>query len=134
MTRKKSDADIFDFYIDSDNSPATGLLTGTFTNGGYDILLEGQLLVSGVDIFYHKGAQADFSFDPQTIADAVTVGTVQEAGGVTKFEMRIARGKLKGLTGSGARFGIQLTKNDYTVLFGSAPDPGSSSFFLDMSE
>jgi hypothetical protein len=134
MSRKKSDADIFDFYIDSDNDPATGLSTGTFTEGGYDILLEGQLLVSGVDIFYHKGAPADFSFDQQSIADAITVGTIQESGGITKFEMRIARGKLKGLTGTGTRIGIQLTKNDYSVSYGSAPDPGTSSFFLDMSE
>jgi hypothetical protein len=135
MARKKADADIFDFYIDSDNSSATGLLTGTFTGGGYDILLEGQLLTSGIDIFYHTGAdQNGFNFAQQSIADAITVGTIQEAGGVTKFEMRIARGKLKGLTGTGARFGIQVTKNDYSVLYGSAPDPGSSSYLLDMSE
>ncbi|WP_316845562.1 PKD domain-containing protein [Pedobacter psychrodurus] len=135
MNRKKSDSDIFDFYIDSDNSAATGLLTGTFTDGGYDILLEGQLLTSGVDIFYHNSAdQNAFSFAPQSIADAITVGTVQEAAGVVKFEVRIARGKLKGLTGSGARFAIQVMKNDYSVLYGSAPDTGTSSFFLDMSE
>ncbi|QXV66949.1 PKD domain-containing protein [Mucilaginibacter sp. 21P] len=135
MARKKADADIFDFYIDSDNNPATGLLTGTFTGGGYDILLEGQLLTSGIDIFYHNSTdQTAFSFAQQSIADAIKVGTVQEANGVTKFEMSIARGKLKGLTGTGARFGIQVTKNDYSVLFGSAPDPGSASFFLDMSE
>jgi hypothetical protein len=135
MNRKKSDSDIFDFYIDSDNSAATGLLTGTFTDGGYDILLEGQLLTSGVDIFYHNSAdQNAFSFAPQSIADAITVGTIQEAAGVVKFEVRIARGKLKGLTGSGARFAIQVMKNDYSVLYGSAPDTGTSSFFLDMSE
>jgi hypothetical protein len=29
------------------------------------------------------------------------VGTVKEEGGLVKFEVRIARGKLKGLTGSG---------------------------------
>lgn len=135
MARKKADADIFDFYIDSDNSTATGLLTGTYTEGGYDILLEGQLLTNGVDIFYHNSTnQNAFAFAQQSIADAITVGTIQEAAGITKFEMRIARGKLKGLTGTGARFGIQVTKNDYSVLYGSAPDPGSASFFLDMSE
>ncbi|AMR30504.1 cell surface protein [Mucilaginibacter sp. PAMC 26640] len=135
MARKVSDADIFDFYIDADNNPATGLLTGTYPDGGYDILLEGQLLTTGIDIFYHNSTdQNAFSFAQQSIADAITVGTVQEASGITKFEMRIARGKLKGLTGSGTRLAIQITKNDYSVLFGSAPDTGTSSYFLDMSE
>jgi hypothetical protein len=135
MARKKSDADIFDFYIDSDNSPATGLLTGNWPDGGYDILLEGQLLTNGIDIFYHNSTnQNAFSFAQQSIADAITVGTVQEANGITKFEMRIARSKLKGLTGTGTRLAIQVTKNDYSVLYGSAPDTGTSSYFLDMSE
>lgn len=135
MARKKSDADIFDFYIDSDNSAATGLLTGNWPEGGYDVLLEGQLLTNGIDIFYHNSTnQNAFSFAQQSIADAITVGTIQEAGGITKFEMRIARGKLKGLTGTGARLAIQITKNDYSVLYGSAPDTGTASYFLDMSE
>ncbi|MFD0794892.1 PKD domain-containing protein [Mucilaginibacter litoreus] len=135
MTGKKADGVIFDFYIDSDNNPATGLSTGTFTEGGYDILLEGQLLTAGVDIFYHNSPdQTAFSFAQQSISDAYQVGTVKEEGGVVKFEMRIARGKLKGLTGQGARFGIQGTKSDWSVTLGSAPDVGTSSYFLDMSE
>jgi hypothetical protein len=135
MTGKKSDAVIFDFYVDSDNNAGTGLLTGTFPDGGYDILLEGQLLTAGLDIFYHNSPnQNAFSFDPQSIAEAYTVGTVKEEGGVVKFEVRIARGKLKGLTGSGLRIAIQAIKNDWSVVLGNAPDEGTSSFFLDMSE
>jgi hypothetical protein len=135
MTGKKADAVIFDIYMDSDNDAATGLLTGTFTDGGYDILLEGQLLTAGVDIFYHAGTdQNAFAFDPQSIADAYTIGTVKDEGGVVKFEMRIARGKLKGLTGSGMRIALQAIKNDWSVTLGNAPDDGTSSFFLDMSE
>ncbi|WP_345209808.1 PKD domain-containing protein [Mucilaginibacter gynuensis] len=135
MARTKADDDIFDFYIDSDNSAATGLLTGTFTDGGYDILLEGQLFTkTGLEIFYHTGAQSAFSFDKQTIPDAYTVGTTKEEGGLLKFEMRIARGKLKGLTGSGLRIAIQAIKNDWSVTLGSAPDDGTASFQLDMSE
>jgi hypothetical protein len=135
MTGAKADANIFDFYIDSDNNPATGLLTGTFTDGGYDILLEGQLLTVGVDIFYHNSTnQNAFSFAQQSIAEAYTVGTVKEEGGLVKFEVRIARGKLKGLTGSGLRIAIQAIKNDWSVVLGNAPDEGTSSFFLDMSE
>jgi len=135
MAGARADGNIFDFYIDSDNNPLTGLSTGTFTEGGYDILLEGQLLTAGVDIFYHNSAnQADFSFAQQSIAEAYQVGTVTESGGRLKFEMRIARGKLKGLTGSGMRIAIQAIKSDWSVVLGSAPDDGTASFKLDMSE
>lgn len=135
MTGSRADANIFDFYIDSDNNPTTGLLTGTFTEGGYDILLEGQLLTTGLDIFYHAGTnQNAFAFDQQSIAEAFNVGTVKEEGGAVKFEMRIARGKLKGLTGAGMRIGIQAIKNDWSVVLGNAPGEGAASFFLDMSE
>lgn len=135
MAGKKSDAAIFDFYIDADNNAGTGLLTNTFTSGGYDILLEGQLLKSGLDIFYHNSSdQTAFSFDQQSIADAYKVGTVKEENGMLKFEVSIARGKLKGLTGQGMRIGLQAIKNDWTQTLGSAPDVGTPSYFLDMSE
>jgi hypothetical protein len=135
MTGKKADANIFDFYIDSDNNAATGLLTGTYTDGGYDVLLEGQLLTAGVDIFYHSGTnQAAFSFSQQSIADAYQVGTIKEEGGMVKFEMRIARSKIKGMAGTGIRLGVQATKSDWSVTLGSAPDTGTSSFFLDMQD
>lgn len=136
MSGKRADAVIFDFFIDTDNSPGTGWLTGSFTDGGYDVLMEGQLLTVGVDIFYHTGAnQSDFAgFKPQSIAEAYTVGTVKDEGGLVKFEARISRGKLKGLTGTGLRIGIQVIKNDWSVNLGNAPDEGTSSFFLDMNE
>jgi hypothetical protein len=129
----KANADIFDFYIDSDNDPGTGLL-GPFTDGGFDVLLEGQLLTGNLDIFYHSGAQSDFSFDPQSISEATQVGTIVQDGNVVKFEMRIARGKLKGLTGTAARFGIIVTKSDWSVTLGAAPQQGTSGFLLDMNE
>jgi len=135
MVGKKANGDIFDFYIDSDNNPSTGLLTGTFTEGGYDILLEGQLLTAGLSIFYHNSAdQNAFSFAEQSIAEAYQVGTVIETGANVKFEMRIARGKLKGLTGSGMRIAIQAIKSDWSATLGSAPDDGTASVLLDMSE
>lgn len=133
MNSQKSNGDIFDFYIDSDNSAATGLLSA-YADGGFDILLEGQLLISGVDIFYHTGAQNSFSFNQQSISEAYKVGTITETAGVLKFEMRIARGKLKGLTGTGMRIGIMATKSDWSVTLGSIPDAGASAFLLDMSE
>ncbi|RYE15475.1 MAG: PKD domain-containing protein [Sphingobacteriales bacterium] len=135
MAVKKSDGNIFDFYIDSDNNITTGLLTGTFSDGGYDILMEGAFLVAGMDILYFNGATQDaWSWAGQSIAEAYTVGTVKEAGGVMKFEMRFARGKLKGLTGSGLRIGIQAVKSDWSAFVGNAPDETSPSFFFDMSE
>ncbi|MEO6149624.1 MAG: PKD domain-containing protein [Mucilaginibacter sp.] len=135
MAVKKSDGNIFDFYLDSDNNITTGLLTGTFTEGGYDILMEGPFLVGNMDILYFSGATQDaWSWDPQSISEAYTVGTTTEAGGVLKYEMRFARGKLKGLTGSGLRIGIQAVKNDWSAFVGNAPDENSPSFFLDMSE
>jgi hypothetical protein len=135
MVGKKADGTIFDFYLDSDNNAGTGLSTGTFTEGGYDILLEGQLLTAGLDIFYHTGAnQVDFVFTPQSIAEAYQVGTITETGNNVKFEMRIARGKLKGLTGAGLRVAIQAIKSDWSVFLGSAPDDGAPSFSFDMSE
>ncbi|MBE9600780.1 PKD domain-containing protein [Pedobacter sp. MC2016-24] len=135
MTGKRADAVIFDIYLDSDHNPATGLLTGTFTDGGYDILLEGQLLTAGLDIFYHNSTnQNAFSFAQQSISEAYTLGTVKEEGGLVKFEVRFARGKLKGLSGSGLRIALQAIKNDWSVTLGNAPDDGTSSFFFDMSE
>jgi hypothetical protein len=133
MNSQKVNGDIFDFYIDSDNSAATGLLSA-YADGGFDILLEGQLLTSGVDIFYHTGAQNSFSFAQQSISEAYRVGTITETANVLKFEMRIARGKLKGLTGTGMRIGIMATKSDWSVTLGSIPDAGASAFLLDMSE
>jgi len=133
MASKRANADIFDFYIDSDNSSATGLLGG-FPDGGYDILLEGQLLTTGLDIFYHTGEQDSFSFDQQSISEAYQVGTIVQDGDILKFEMRIARGKLKDLTGNGLRMGIVVTKSDWSVTLGSAPDEGNSGYVLDMSE
>ena len=133
MNSKKTNGDIFDFYIDSDNSAGTGLLSA-YADGGFDILLEGQLLSSGVDIFYHNGAQNSFSFAQQSISEAYNVGAITETADVLKFEMRIARGKLKGLTGTGMRIGIMATKSDWSVTLGSIPDAGASAFLLDMSE
>jgi hypothetical protein len=136
MTGKRADAVIFDVYMDSDNNPATGLLTGTFTGGGYDILMEGQMLTSDLGIFYYNSTnQNDFSaFTQQSITETYTLGTVKEEGGVVKFEVRFVRGKLKGLNGSGLRIALQAIKNDWSVTLGNAPDEGTSSFFLDMSE
>lgn len=133
MASTKANADIFDFYIDSDNDGTTGLL-GPFADGGHDILLEGPVLTTGLDVFYHTGEQTAFSFDQQSISESYTVGTVSEAGGILRFEMKISRSKLKGLTGEAMRFGIVATKNDWSVQLGTAPDSDQASFLVNMNE
>jgi hypothetical protein len=138
MASKKSNGDIFDVYLDSDNDPTTGLLTGNWPDGGYDVLIEGPFLVgpaTDVSIMYFTGAaQTDWGWAIQSISEAYTVGTVKDEGGLLKFEMRIARGKLKGLTGTGLRIAVQANKSDWSAALGAAPNEGSPSFFLDMSE
>lgn len=134
MASAKANGDIFDFYMDTDNNGATGLTTWLFAGGGFDVLLEGAMLDNWFDPFYHKGAQTAFTFDLQSISEFYEIGTVQESGGIMKFEGRLVRSKLKGLTGKGLKIGVTATKSDWSALLGAAPDPASAAFFLDMSE
>lgn len=134
MASKKSNGDIFDFYIDTDNNPATGLITGLFTNAGMDVLIEGAMLNNWFDLFYHKGEQSSFSFDQQSVSDFYKIGTVVESGGLLKFEGSITRSKIKGLTGKGFKIGIAATKNDWSVTLGTAPDSDTPAFFVDTSD
>jgi hypothetical protein len=134
LNSTKANGDIFDFYIDADNDPATGF-NGSFPGGGYEVLLEGQLLTGSLDIYYHSGDQADFGgYLPQSISEATQVGTIQQVGNVVKFEMRFARGKLKGLTGTAARIGIIVTKSDWSATIGTAPDDNTPGFLIDMNQ
>ncbi len=134
MMSKKSNGDIFDFYIDADNNAGTGLLTNTFTGGGFDVLIEGAMLNNWFDVFYHSGAQNSFSFDYQSISEFYTIGTVVESGGILKFEGGIRRSKIKGLTGTGFKIGMTATKSDWSATLGTAPDDGSAAFFVDTSQ
>lgn len=115
--------DIFDFYMDTDNDATTGLLTGAFPGGGYDVLLEGQVLVSnGLANFIHKGGQNDFAFDDSGATDYYTIGATVQDGPVLKFEMRLARSKVKNLAASTAfKVGIQATKSDWSMTLGNLP-------------
>ncbi|PSL26334.1 PKD domain-containing protein [Chitinophaga ginsengisoli] len=131
MNSKAENADIFDFYMDTDNNPATGLMTGTFPEGGYDVLLEGAVLADWFDAFYHKGAQNAFTFDASGVTEFYTLGTKQQDGGVLKFELRLSRAKLKGLAAAtGMRIGIEATKGDWSATLGDMPDKGQSSVLI----
>jgi hypothetical protein len=131
VNSRSENGDIFDFYMDTDNSAGSGLLTGTFTEGGYDVLLEGAVLADWFDVFYHKGNQSDFTFDLQSVTEFYTVGTKQQDGEVLKFELRISRSKLKGLAATTAlRIGIEATKNDWSATLGDLPDRGQPSVLI----
>jgi hypothetical protein len=137
MTSTVANGDIFDFYIDADNNAATGLLTSLFTNGGYDNLLEGQLLLPLASApipftpYVHTGAQTAFSFDALTLSDFYEIGTVQQDGPVLKFEGSLSRAKL-GMTGSAIRLGIVATKSDWSVQLGTLPDENTDSYLLNL--
>lgn len=134
MASKKSNGDIFDFYIDPDNNSGTGLLTSLFPNGGYDVLMEGAMLDNWFDVFYHTGDQNSFSFNQQSLSDYYKIGTIVEASGILKFEGSISRTKIMGLTGKGLKIGIVATKSDWSATLGTAPDAETPAFFLDTSE
>lgn len=135
IAAKVSDGNIFDFYLDTDNSAATGLLTGDIPGGGYDYLLEGPLLSTpnGLDQFLHTGAQSAFSFSQQSIPEYYKVGTVVEANGIVKFEMALVRSKIGGLTGKAVALGIIVSDSGYNPL-GAMPDSGSSAIKLNISQ
>jgi len=131
----KADGDIYDLYIDADNNYSTGYLTGDIPGGAYDVLLEGTIFDSWLDVYYHSGTQSSFGgFAPQSINEFYTVGTVEESGGILRFEGAIKRSKLKGLTGQGMKIGVQVASNDWSAMIGFSPDLGSNAFYLDMSE
>lgn len=134
MTGRRSDGPIFDFYLDTDNNSTTGLLTNSYPEGGYDVLMEGQILSDWFDVFYHTGAQSSFTFDQQSISEPYKVGTVAEQNGLLKFECGLVRSKLKNLTGTGLRIAIVATKSDWSATLGSAPNEGVAGYLLDMNE
>jgi hypothetical protein len=133
---KQSDGNIYDLYIDADNDPSTGLITGDIPGGGYEVLLEGTVFDNWLDPFYFIGTdQQNFgNYIPQSINEYFKLGDVEQDGNVLKFEWAIDRSKIKGLTGKGIRIGIQAAANDWSAEIGYAPDLGSNSFYLDMSE
>jgi hypothetical protein len=135
MNAHVADGNIFDFYMDTDNSSLTGLLTGAFPGGGYDYLLEGPVLsqANGLVQYQHTGAQANFSFNQVDVPEFYKVGTVQEANGVVKFEMALVRSKIGGLTGPALTFGIIVNDNNYSAL-GYLPGQNLNAITLNISQ
>jgi len=139
MNATVADGNIFDFYLDDDDNAATGLTTGLFTSGGYDELLEGQLLLNQntapipMTPYTHTGAQTAFSFNPLSITDYFTIGTVVQDGAILKFEGRLDRSKLS-LTGAAMRLGVTATKSDWSVTLGTLPDANTDSYLLNLPD
>jgi len=134
MLSTKTNGDIFDFYMDTDNNPSTGLTTWLFAGGGYDVLIEGDVFANWFDLLYHIGPQTAFSFALQSVSDFYEIGTIQQEGAILKFEGKISRSKIKGLTGTGFKIGVSATKNDWSAILGTAPDMTTAAFFVDMTE
>lgn len=138
MTRTLADDDVFDFYLDTDDNPATGYdLSGNFPNAGIDVLIEGQILGGAdawADVFYHVGPGNGWSWDGVSVSEPYELGTVKSDGGTLKVEGRLERTKLKGLTGKAVRIGIILTKNDWSAEVGYIPDNGSPAIRIDMAD
>ena len=126
---------IFDFYLDTDNDPATGLITGTIPGGGYDYLLEGPLLSQPDSLvqYQHKGAQNAFTFNKLAIPEYFTLGTVQQSDSIVKFEMALSRSKIGGLTGKALRFGIIVSDAGYNEL-GYMPGQNQPGITLNISQ
>lgn len=123
---------IYDFYIDTDNSAGTGLLTGTFPDGGYDVLLEGSIFGNWLDPFNFAGAtQNDFGWSGSGASEFYQTGATAQDGSTYKFEMRITRSKLKNLAAATAfRIGIEATKSDWSATLGDLPGGKQSSVLV----
>lgn len=134
---KVADANVFDFYLDSDDNSATGLSTGSIPGGGYDFLLEGNMLSDPSSLVQYQHIDADgqaaFAFNPLSIAGFFTLGTVQEEGGITTFEMSLSRSKISGLTGKTLRLGIIVSDSGYNPL-GYLPGENLPAYSLDISQ
>jgi len=134
MASTAANGDIFDFYVDADNNATTGLTTWVATGSGNDVLMEGAMLKNDFILFYHTGDQTSFTFDQQSATDFYQVGTVQESGGILKFEGRLIRAKIKSLTGKAMKLAVTATKSDWSTTLGIIPDPGTPAFYLNMED
>lgn len=136
MQSTQANADIFDFYIDTDNNATTGFLSWLFTGGGFDVLLEGQIFANPpwFEMYYHSGAQTAFSWAFQSGSGFFDIGAVKQEGAIFKFEGRLSRAKIKNLTGTKFKIGVATTKNDWSAMLGATPDMATPAFLIDMTE
>ena len=80
---------LIDFWLDSDNNPATGYFIGAYPEGsGADYLLEGPATKdSWGSVYKHSGAPADFSFSPvANFIDVTSFSPIKTVGGKNVIE------------------------------------------------
>jgi hypothetical protein len=120
LTARVADKNVFDFYLDSDNNLATGYITGSIPGGGYDFLMEGNILSDPASLAQLQhidgGGQSAWAWNALSIAEYYTIGKIQEVNGVTSFEMSLSRSKISGLTGKALRLGIIVSDAGYNPL------------------
>lgn len=128
----KAANDIFDIYLDSDNNPAVGYATGTFLDAGMDVLIEGTLLdptTVAPAMYNYAGTNNSWAWNDSGASEFYTIGTTVQDGTTLKYEMRFVRNKIKNLPAStGFRIGIQASKNDWSVTYGSLPGSGVPAY------
>lgn len=134
---KVADANVFDFYLDSDNNSATGYTTGSIPGGGYDFLMEGNILSDPNSLaqFQHldTGGQAAWAWNQLSISGFYTMGTIQEANGITTVEMSLSRSKISGLIGTGMKLGIIVSTSGYSPI-GYLPGQNLAPITLNISQ
>lgn len=132
MKSTKAANDIFDIYMDSDNNPATGYVTGTFLDAGIDVLIEGTLLDPATvapAVYNYGGTNNSWAWNDSGASEYYSIGTTVQDGSTLKYEMRFVRSKIKNLpASSGFRIGIQASKNDWSVTYGSLPGSGVAAY------
>lgn len=132
-----ADKNVFDFYLDSDNSLATGYTTASVPGGGYDFLMEGNILSDPASLaqlqHIDTGGQSAWAWKPLSIAEYYKIGTIKDLNGVTSFEMSLSRGKISGLTGKALKLGIIVSDADYNPI-GYLPGENLASVSLNIGQ
>lgn len=88
---------LIDFYIDSDNNPASGYFIATYPDGsGADYLAEGPASKdSWGSIYKHAGDPSAFSFTPvANFADAMQFSLIKPEGGKNIIEFSVKKSAL----------------------------------------
>ena len=134
--RTLADADILDIYIDADNAPSGYDLSYIFPGLGVEALIEGPILdrTTPVLFYYRPAATWDEMWVVQSITGYIEMGTIKEEGGLLKFEGKLDRTKLRGLTGTSMKLGTIFNKNDWSEEVGYIPDSSSPGIVINMSE
>lgn len=122
---------IMDMYIDADNNPNTGFITGQYPAGaGAEYLFEGSLVGNWGSLYVHSGDPSAFSFSPVfDIADVLHYSAIKSVSGKNAIEFSISKAKL-GTLKSAINFCIVESTSGYAQL-GSIPSNNSpTSAFL----